>query len=148
MNKQLINRLIIAALLISNLLLLGFCFFSKPPHPPRPKQLIIKKLDFDKTQIAKFEALIKSHQDGIIALEESIKTKKNELYSSLAESTESSKTEMLISEIGKTQSEIEKLHYRHFEEIKKLCREDQLPAYKELSKELVNLFFKHRMKRK
>lgn len=148
MSKQLIYRLIIVVLLISNLLLLGFCFYSKPPHPPMPKQIIIKKLNFDKAQIAKFEVLIKSHRDGIIAREESIKTKKNELYSSLAETANNSKTELLISEIGKSQTEIENLHYKHFEEIKKLCREEQLPAFKELSKELVNLFFRHRMKRK
>ena len=51
--KRIINSLVIA-LIVVNLIALGFAFLGKKekPHQRRkpPKQIIIKKLDFDKEQ--------------------------------------------------------------------------------------------------
>ena len=140
MTKKNLNRVLIAVLLISNLLLLGFIFFSKPPHPPRPKHIIVKKLGFDKEQIAKYEALIKTHREAMFQLESKMKVSKNELYSSLSKNEDKPANDSLLAELGKTQMEIEKLHYQHFSEIKKICRKEQIPAFETLSGELVNLF--------
>ena len=148
MNKKTLNRIIIAVLLTSNLLLLGFIFFARPPHPPMPKQVIIKKLGLDKNQSEKYLLLTKKHREAVIVLESKIKDKKNELYRNLSTTADSADTNAAAVEIGKIQTEMEQLHYAHFLEIKNLCRKEQLPAFNELSKELVDLFFRHRMKKK
>lgn len=140
MNKKTLNRIIIAVLLTSNLILLGFIFFSRPPRPPMPKQFIIKKLGFDKVQIEKYEGLIKTHQEAMFQLESKMKVSKKELYSSLSRYDDMQANDSLLAELGKTQIEIEKLHYQHFSEIKKICRKEQIPAFEALSVEFVNLF--------
>jgi protein CpxP len=147
MTKRILNRVLIAVLLISNLLLLGFIFFSKPPHPPRPKHIIVKKLSFDKGQIAKYESLIKTHQEGIMQLEAKMKASKTALYKSLLKNEDNPTNDSLFAELGNTQIEIEKLHYQHFREIKKICRTEQIPAFEALSGELVNLFNRGGMKK-
>jgi hypothetical protein len=148
MNKKTLNSIIIAVLLTSNLILLGFIFFSKPPHPPMPKQVIIKKLGLDKTQTADYLQLTKAHQEAVIALESKIKEKKKELYITLANANGNTNVDSLANAIGQIQTEIEHTHYKHFTEIKNLCRKEQLPAFNELSKELGDLFFRHRKKKK
>jgi hypothetical protein len=147
MNKKTLNRLLIAVLLITNLLLLGFIFFSKHPHPPGPKHFIVKKLGFDREQIEKYEGLIKSHQEAMQKLESKMKASKNELYSSLSKNEDKPANDSLLVELGKTQIEIEKLHYQHFSEIKKICRKEQIPAFEALTVELVNLFNRGGMKK-
>lgn len=148
MNKKILNSIIIVVLIATNLFLLGFIFFSKPPHPPMPKQVIIKKLGLDKTQTANYLQLTKAHHEVVIALESKIKEKKNELYSTLANGNGNVNVDSLANAIGQIQTEIEHTHYKHFIEIKNLCRKEQLPAFNELSKELGDLFFRHRKKKK
>ncbi len=148
MNKKTLNRIIIAVLLTSNLILLGFIFFSRPPRPPMPKEVIIKKLGFDKDQKAEYLQLTKAHHEAVMALESKIKEKKKELYSTLSATEDSAIINAAASEIGQIQTEIEYTHHKHFTEIKNLCRKEQLPAFNELSKELGDLFFRHRKKKK
>ena len=148
MNKKTLNRIIIAVLLTSNLILLGFIFFSRPPLPPMPKELIFKKLGFDKDLKAEYLQLTKVHHEAVMALEAKIKEKKKELYSTLANENGSTNVDSLAKAIGQIKTEIEHTHYSHFTAIKNLCRKEQLPAFNELSKELVDLFFRHRKKKK
>ncbi len=148
MNKKTLNRIIIAVLLTSNLILLGFIFFSRPPRPPMPKEVIIKKLGFDKDQKAEYLQLTKVHHEAVMALESKIKEKKKELYSTLANANGNTNVDSLAKAIGQIQTEIEHTHYSHFTAIKNLCRKEQLPAFNELSKELGDLFFRHRKKKK
>ena len=113
-----------------------------------PKEVIIKKLGFDKDQKAEYLQLTKAHHEDVMALESNIKEKKKELYSTLANGNGNANVDSLAKAIGQIQTEIEHTHYKHFTEIKNLCRKEQLPAFNELSKELGDLFFRHRKKKK
>jgi len=46
----------------------------------------------------------------------------------------------LITVINLNQKQIEETHFKHFEDIKKLCKPEQLDDFKEFSKELGRLF--------
>ena len=65
---------------------------------------------------------------------------KSQLYSNLIDQNEPTNTDSLIIEIGKKQIEIEQIHYKHFQEIKGLCKPEQQKAFKELSLDIVKLF--------
>jgi hypothetical protein len=92
--------------------------------------------------------LVKSHRDALIALESRIKDSKKELYTNLANTNGNTNIDSIAIVIGQIQTEIEHTHYKHFQEIKDLCRKEQIPAFNELSKELGDLFFRHRKKKK
>lgn len=49
-------------------------------------------------------------------------------------------SDSLIQNINACQAKIERIHYEHFIAIKNICRDDQLPAFEELTIDLAKLF--------
>lgn len=145
MNKIKLISLIAVGLLISNLLLAGFIMFRRPPHPPHdgPRNIIIDKLHFDEAQVKAYDVMIKGHQDSIRQAQDNIRSLKNELYSLLPAGTNNTGKDSLIEQLGALQIKIENIHYHHFEDIKKLCHEDQQIAFADLTKEIAALFAPH-----
>lgn len=139
MNKQTFNRWLIVVLVLCNGALVIFLLTGKPPHPPQPKEIIIEKLHFNAEQIREYETLIHEHQEGIQHLDRSIRKTKRELYGQLKDAKTSS-PDSLIAQITALQSEVEQLHYHHFEDIKSLCKPEQIPLFNELTNELAGLF--------
>ncbi|MDB4347139.1 hypothetical protein OAB01_00620 [Bacteroidia bacterium] len=139
--KRIINSLVIAIIVV-NLIALGFAFLGKKekPHQRRkpPKQIIIKKLDFDKEQEKLYQQLIDEHTLKMGAFRSEMEQAKNGLYQNLAKETISK--DSLIEAINKIQYKIEAQHYLHFQEIKNICRPDQIDKFIELSTELARLF--------
>jgi hypothetical protein len=146
MTKQKLLIFLVTGLICTNLLLVGFLFFRRMHHPPQPKHLIIDKLKFDGEQIQKFESNIKTHRDKVKEEEKKILSLKNELYSNLSKS-QSNVNDSLINEISKVTASLENIHISHFKEIKSICRENQLSAYEELTKEFSGLFNTRRRKK-
>ena len=67
--------------------------------------------------------------------------KKNELYSHLkTDVTPINRNDSLVIQLADYQSQIETTHYNHFLDIKKLCRQEQLKKYDELTTELSKIF--------
>ncbi len=107
-----------------------------------PKKLVAKKLNFSEEQIQAYERIIKEHQTAVKETHDKIRLKKNELYGQLnADST--STNSLLIGEISDLFSEMETIHYNHFEDIKAICTQEQLPLFEELTTELSTLFAPH-----
>lgn len=143
----------IITLFLLNLGTLGFLFLSNPKgnHPPKhgherrskPKEIIIEKLHFDATQIKQYEQLIQWHRSHITELEDKIREDKNELYLQLNENPVNEKAkDSLINALGLYQKQIETIHFKHFEDIKKLCKKEQLEDFTALTEELSRLFSK------
>ena len=130
MNKVKLLSIIIVGLLISNLALVCFLFFKKPPFPKQegPRDSVIEKLHFDDSQIKEYDKMIGIHRTEILAKENEIRILKNKLYSTLKQSKNDT-VDSLIQQLGKVQCEIETIHYAHFEAIKKLCHENQIQDY-------------------
>ena len=144
----------VIALLLLNLGTLGFLLLSggKGHHPPKnhgpegrpkPKEIIIEKLHFDVQQIVEYDKIIKVHQVKIRSLDDSIRSTKEELYDLLTKDIidEKAKTS-LFDNLSSYQKQIESAHFNHFQDIKKLCKEDQLDDYNDLTEELGRLFSK------
>ena len=148
MKKDSILIVCIIALLVLNLGTLGFLFSERNGHKPpprpmhhemrRPADVIIEKLNFDIAQKEAFQELIKDHKNGINELEEKRRFLKEELFSTLA--NESNSSDSILQQLGQVQIKIEQHHYKHFEEIKALCNEAQLANFKSLAVDLANIF--------
>ncbi|MDI1255784.1 MAG: periplasmic heavy metal sensor [Flavobacterium sp.] len=142
----------VIALLLLNLSTLGFLIFSgndngphDRPRRPEPKDIIIKKLHFDKQQQADYQKLIRWHRSNITALDDSIMLSRNALYRQLSATTTNKKTiDSLTEQISIYQHEVETTHFRHFTDIKKLCRPEQQADFDALTLELSSLFSAHK----
>lgn len=140
MKKKFITRVFIVVLVLSNVFFI-WRFLVGPPHPRHggPKQEIISRLNFDAEQIKKYEGLIKIHRKQIKAQELKIRKAKKIYFSHLKQNSKEIDTVQLL-KIQTAQAEIEKAHYLHFFEIKKLCRNDQQDEFTRLIDELGELF--------
>lgn len=132
----------VIGLLMLNISTIGFLFFNnKERNQPKPKEIIIEKLHFDKQQEEKYQVLINENRFEINNLDTEIRDLKNQLYIELKlEKINYTKSDSLINQIGNIQKEIEKLHYIHFQNIKSLCHKGQLPYFNELTEDLGKIF--------
>ena len=137
----------VVGLLLVNVGLLAFLPVNKPgppqgggyrPNGEGPKQIIIEKLDLNPEQIVAYGRLIDGHKDAIAKLTGEVRTTRNKLYATLSD--DPSSADSLLDQLGALQVAIETTHYRHFTEIKKLCRPDQLGKFQELTSELSSYF--------
>lgn len=144
MSKTKILTILAIALFVLNVGTITALILGKPKHPPRqaghgPKEIIIDRLKFDNTQIAQYQKLIEKHKKQIEEREAKIKAYKNELYQ-LLQSNNKSKEDSLVQLIGLTLMEIEQANFSHFEDIKSICKPEQLENYIELTNDLIKLF--------
>jgi periplasmic protein CpxP/Spy len=141
MSKVKLLGIVAIGLFISNLILIAF-ILNKPGRPAHdgPRDIIIEKLHFDKSQVDAYDELIKWHRAEIIKSDNEIRKLKNQLYSTLLSDSSSSQKDSLINELTKVHSRVETIHYKHFMDIKKLCRADQQNDYNKLTIEIASLF--------
>ncbi len=153
MSRTRLLTLAVIVLLILNLGTLGFLLYNRPMnHRPRhgegPRKIIIEKLHFDQQQQIEYKKGIRWHRGTIDALDAQILETKNRLYLQLLKTNVDNKAkDSLIDVIVGYQKQIEQTHFKHFEDIKKICRPDQLEYYDELTTELTSLFSKHPRKK-
>jgi protein CpxP len=139
MSKNKLYLFLIAGLLLSNILMGYFLLVGKCHNRPKPREIIIERLKFDKNQIAQYDKMIQRHQKQIMQKQENMLKLKKELYLCLKDTGNWASSDTLAKKIGKIQEEIELIHYSHFEEIKKLCNKNQINSFNELIKELAGL---------
>lgn len=130
-------------LAIINIITLTF-YISKNPKGKKkePKELIINRLRFDSTQIAKYEELISFHRSSIISIDKSINATKKILYQSLTQPENKKISDSLLQEIAKKQLKIEQIHYNHLLDIKKICNKHQMQDFDNLTDEFSRIFLK------
>lgn len=142
MSKVKFLTILSSTLAIINLVLIGF--FLLGPHQGKnnvgPKQYILKQLNLDKEQAAQYKVLIVTHQKGRIALNEKIMALRNQLYIAALKENDASKKNQVLSELKILHQQLEVLHLEHFEQLKKICRTDQLKHFDGLVDELTQLF--------
>jgi Spy/CpxP family protein refolding chaperone len=155
MEKTKLLTITVIGLLLLNFATLGFLFISgtkghKPPHDipegrHEPKEIIIERLHFDANQQKEYGQLIEWHRGEIRQLEDSIRVSKNELYMLLNNDIVDEKAKVtLINEIALFQKQIEATHFKHFEDIKKLCKPEQQVYFNELTEEFGRLFYRNK----
>lgn len=130
-------------LLVVNLALVGFIVFGKPPRPGDPdarKRQIIEKLGFDDAQVHEYERIIEDHRSAMRDNNQKMRALKNELYTTLINGAPESVKDSLILAISHEQISIENTHYTHFQNIKKICKPEQMKKFEELTDELATFF--------
>lgn len=158
MEKTKLLTYTVIALLLLNLGTLAYLFASAPkrqqahgkgPHgKPMPREVIIEKLHFDPLQTRQYDQLIEWHRANVRVTEDKIRSSKNSLYRLLNEEQvdENAKT-VLIDSIAQYQRQIESIHFRHFMDIRKLCKKEQLDDFAQLTNELSKLFSRPQKRR-
>ncbi len=142
MKKVNVLSIVSIGLLVVNIVLIWSLVSQKPNKPLRegPKKLVIEKLHFDNNQIIEYEKLIDWHRGEIRKSDKQMLALKHNLYTSLTEKEKSNTKDSLIAEIGKLQMLIENIHYKHFQDIKKLCTPEQQKYFEALTLEITDLF--------
>lgn len=130
-------QIAVAALLLLNLgTLAWFRFGHRPPRPGESlKNRAIERLHFDTGQTAAYEKLIEQHRSAVRAKEAEILAAKKRLYAGL-KGGDFPEKDTLVLQIGQLQTEIEHIHFTHFQEMKNLCRPDQIADFQNFVDEL------------
>ena len=148
MSKVKLLTTVVLVLLALNIATLVFmmCHRSmrhRSTHGEGPKKLIIATLHFDEKQQEDYENLIQWHRVKIDSLDTQILQTRNHLYLQLLRPTIDDKVkDSLIWAISESQQQIERTHFTHFQDIKKICKPDQLAYYDDLTADLAKLFSK------
>ncbi len=102
-----------------------------PPHHGRPLfEIIERKLNLNGKQRQQFKIMRESHHEQMMALDR----KRDELLKKYFESIGNGQTSgnNLIGEIINIEKERIDITYKHFEDIKALCKEEQLKDFPEV----------------
>jgi hypothetical protein len=147
MDKIKLLTISVITLLLLNVATLFFLISSVGGRPergmnhPRPDKIIIEKLHFDEKQQKEYRELIHWHRTRINDFDSQIHKIKQELYLQLLKSKVDDKVEdSLINKLSLLQKQIEATHFKHFQDIKKLCKKDQIQDFNELTEELTHIF--------
>ena len=122
MNEIKFYRIVLVALLISNVFLIAFALKPQKHRlrpEDQPKQIIINRLHFNASQVEEYESIISNHQQKIIRIEDDILKTKKELFEIL-DADETLKKDSLIDVLAHLQADIEQIHFQHFIDIKNI----------------------------
>lgn len=148
MSKIRLLTIAVIGLFLLNMGMITFMFLRIPSlpgegwppfHKEAPRKAIVQMLHLDKEQSDQYKELIDQHQGLIRDLDDKIAETKNELYKTLSTENTPVKDSLLLT-LADLQKQVEYLQYSHFQEIKKICRPDQLRDFDKLAKELSRLF--------
>lgn len=149
MNKIKFLKYLVFGLFLLNVLTVSSLLFfeinskNRNHQHPKPDEIIIEKLNFDKLQQQQYRKLITWHRSRINNFENQIKKNKQLLYFELSKNNiDLKRKDSLISNLSLFQKEIEIIHFQHFEDIKKMCKPEQIENFKNLSSELSKIFCK------
>lgn len=109
-------------------------------RPQRPKEIVIKKLQFNEVQQQKYEVEIAKHQAKIRKLDKAIRENKHKLYDLLTTTYNEKQKDSLIGVIVANKRKVEEAHFEHFQDIKAICSENQIDDFEELVLELPKIF--------
>ncbi|MCC7246795.1 MAG: periplasmic heavy metal sensor [Saprospiraceae bacterium] len=145
MNKvRFLTWAVIALGLLNIALIAGFLLRKHPPRPDEgPRERIIKRLQFDESQAKAYNDLINGHRQAIRQKDDEIAAARQELYALLA-TNDTSARDSLIARVSALQAQVENIHFNHFNDIKQLCKPDQIANFNALAGELETLFGKNK----
>ena len=135
------TKLVILFLVLSNAIALGFLFFNNKTHsqPPKPMEVIVEKLQFDENQQQEFTKLVRVHRKDVKSKHQSIVRLKNDMYQGLKKEIPVV-NDSLLNLVVNSMKELERIHYKHFMDIKNLCDSSQRTNFNELADNLGFLF--------
>ena len=137
MSKLRFFQLLALALLCGNLFLLWIHFSGRRYHHEGPRMEIIRRLNFDEQQVNCYDALIAQHRKRLFALDAQLQAQRKTLYGTVGKGAN---IDSLLPALHQTQRDIELAHYDHFQDIRALCKANQIPLFEQLTRDLAALF--------
>jgi len=137
MSKLRFYQYLSLALLAGNLFLLWLHFSGKKHRHEGPRNEIIQRLHFDQVQVSRYDTLIAQHRARLSALDIKLQSQRKTLYGTVGSGTN---IDSLLPALHQTQKEIEALHYDHFQDIRALCKPNQIILFEKLTRDLASLF--------
>lgn len=137
--------LAIGILVVLNIAVLSFIFFHKPlqspPHGLRAfDRLVIQTLELDEAQQQQFDEMKREHHEAIMQLDKDMKAPVEAYFSLLlTKDTSSVKKEELEQQMATIYKEKLRITYRHFEQLKAICRPEQQQHFDKLIPELMQV---------
>ncbi|MEM9680503.1 MAG: hypothetical protein AAF901_09285 [Bacteroidota bacterium] len=129
-------------LLLVNGIMAGFLFNQGPPHVPLKdiKEKISDELQLNNSQKSKFYAMAKSHRNSMIEIGQSEKELLRAYFDYLMNETGPISRGDLLTQVGVLGKKKVLLTYEHFEELKSLCTDEQLPRFNNVMDEILLVF--------
>ena len=140
MSKTKLLVISVILLVAINLVMMWQMAHRPKHHGADNRDIIIEKLHFDEEQVHGYDLLVKAHQRDIRMHQDSLRDLRTALYSKALADNDSVMTQQLMTQIAAVQQSIEWIHFRHFEDIRALCREDQLAVFRSLTEDLAGMF--------
>ena len=107
-----------------------------PNEPNGPSHFLVKELGFDDTQSEKLQELGKKHHHRMRNLEEELRGLKDELFKGLSDtSLRDVNIDSIATLIGEKEAVKDLEVYRHFNEVQKLCNENQKEKFSKIIKD-------------
>lgn len=143
MDKLKFYKIATGCLLLLNIGILAFFFFTKPDRKPprgnlRFQNEAIRILDLNKDQEQQFLKLVEVHGQQILSKDNELKELLKSYFKALKNDSPSNNEETILSRIQATEALKLKLTYQHFKEVKSLLKQDQLDRYKTFVDEAMN----------
>jgi hypothetical protein len=141
MNRRKVLSVGVITLLVVNLICIAYLFLNKKPvrkgmRQKGPKEMIIKKLNFDESQKVQFQKAISTHRKKVRKIQDRLQIEKQRFF--VSNNDKVSDSISII--IGNLHADLNGIHKSHFKDIKEICKEDQLEAYEELLKNIGRTF--------
>jgi protein CpxP len=118
----------------------------KPPFPPHPdghggpRDFLVHELNMNATQQSQYDTLIKFHRAAMDKIQDDIRLHRDSLVSQLGSTTvDSAKLNSIADKIGNDQSQIEKVTFRHFKDVRGICTPEQQPKFDSVIREALRM---------
>lgn len=128
---------IIALLLVSNLVLVGFFYLEKPSKSNNSKPFLEQKLDFTKEQTAAFKLLLDQHEHLMRQKQNSTRVLKDSLFEGLSKNRSKAEQSVIAAQIGALEASKDMATYEHFQQVRELCNDEQKLKFDRLLRELL-----------
>jgi periplasmic protein CpxP/Spy len=142
-NNTTVWKWMVGLLMALNIVLLVTIWKHPSPPPFRggegPAKMIIEDLAFSQKQIQDFEKLKTGHHEGVLKLQREGKILRDNFFDLLSKENPDT---FLVNEraraIAGNQYQIETITFHHFEQVRKLCNEEQKKKFDGMIKEILH----------
>lgn len=145
MKKETLLTTAVIALLLLNFGTLGFLLLRRPPHPPgegpgRLDRQIVEQLQLDAAQQQQFDLLKKAHRAQMQDFDRNYREALGNYFALLKNDTLlPAQHDSLQAALGRIQQDRVSVTFKHFQDLKTLCRPEQKQHFAALLPELMQV---------
>jgi len=126
-NRNLLLTIIV--LVILNIVTLTLLWIGRPESPRENKvhiqKRLMEELNFSEKQAEQYIALREDHQKNLMLINEEIKKVKKEMFDQVLFENSTDISDSLLNLSLKKQGELDRITFRHFQDLKKICNKEQ-----------------------